>query len=356
MSQPEGEASERIDLARAMPSPAYGAKDIRIVGAGPAGAAAAIAALSESAGVRISERSRSARHKVCGEFISPEACQVLDDLGVWANFLRLQPARIRRCVLHFGPRVKQWALSEPGYGLSRLELDRLLLERARALGATVARGESLAHEANAAGAALILACGRQSAPARQGRLFGFKAHFAGPADDAVELFFTPSGYIGVSAVESNLTNVCGIAREDMLRHYEFRIDEFVMRAGPVAERLRPLSRQMPWLTVGPLRYSGIDNTHGDPHIYPAGDALGFVDPFTGSGILNALITGRMAGLFAARQIASESYVTACRSLLHRPFVVSSIFRAVLRWECVSHLAAIVPGNWIYRLTRPSFHA
>ena len=337
-----------------MSSPLSKAAEIRIVGAGPAGAAAAISAISESAAVRISERSRSPRHKVCGEFISPEACQVLDDLGVWADFVRLGPARIRRCILHFGAQVKEWALSEPAYGLSRLELDRLLLERARVLGATVARGESFPHNADAAGANLILACGRKSTPARQSRLFGFKAHFAGPADDAVELFFTPFGYIGVSAVEGNLTNVCGIAREDILRRHGFRIDEFVLGAGPMAERLRPLSRQMPWLTVGPLRFSGIDDAAGGPHIYPAGDALGFVDPFTGSGILNALITGRMAGLFAARQIASEAYVAGCRTLLHRPFVVSAIFRAVLRWECVSHLASFVPGNWIYHLTRPSF--
>jgi hypothetical protein len=339
-----------------MYSPASRAAEIRIVGAGPAGAAAAIAAVSESAAVRISERSRSARHKVCGEFISPEACQVLDDLGVWPTFLRLHPARIRRCVLHFGSHVKEWALSEPAYGLSRLELDRLLLERATVLGATVCRGESFPYNAHVAGASLILACGRQSAPAQQGRLFGFKAHFAGPADDAVELFFTPSGYIGLSAVEGNLTNVCGIAREDMLRRNGFLLDEFVLSAGPVAERLRPLLRQMPWLTVGPLRFSGIDDAAKGPHIYPAGDALGFVDPFTGSGILNALITGRMAGLFAARQIASEAYVAACRTLLRRPFVVSAVFRAVLRWECVGYLASFVPGNWIYHLTRPSFHA
>jgi menaquinone-9 beta-reductase len=325
--------------------------EIRVVGAGPAGSAAAIAALSEVATVRISERARSARHKVCGEFISPEAFPVLQSLGVWEDFIRLGPARIHRCVLHFGSRAKQWTLPEPAYGLSRLELDRLLLERAARAGATICRGEVFQASEMPTGAALILATGRRSGPAHGSRLFGFKAHFEGPTDDAVELFLGRSSYIGVNTVEQNLTNVCGIATEDVLRSYGFRIDDFIFGAGPVAERLRPLSRCMPWLTVGPLTFSRLKCAGGE-NLYPAGDALGFVDPFTGSGILNALLTGRMAGTCAGRQVSSETYMKASGALLNRPFAVSAIFRALLRWEYVSHLASLIPGNWIYRMTRP----
>ena len=292
-----------------MPALAWGSPEIQVVGAGPAGSAAALAALAESAAVRISERSRAARHKVCGEFISPEACPVLEQLGVWDDFLRLNPARIRRCVLHFGSRAKQWSLPAAAYGLSRLELDRLLLERAARAGAIVCRGEVFQTSEPPGTAGLILACGRRSRPA-QGRLFGFKAHFEGPADDAVELFLSPSGYVGVSAIEGGLTNVCGIASEDVLRRYGFRIDEFVQHTVPLAERLRPLSRRMPWLTVGPLVFSR-DTAAAAENVYPAGDALGFVDPFTGSGILNALLTGRMAGACAARQVPGRRYMESC---------------------------------------------
>src|SRR5581483_1506420 len=70
---------------------------IQIVGAGPAGAAAALGALRESAAVRIAERSRATRHKVCGEFISSEACSILEQLGVWQQFVKFSPSRIRRC-------------------------------------------------------------------------------------------------------------------------------------------------------------------------------------------------------------------------------------------------------------------
>lgn len=324
--------------------------EIQIVGAGPAGSAAAIRALSESAAVHILERSRSSHHKVCGEFIPPEACRVLDELGVWQDFVRLNPARIRRTVLHFGSRTKQWNLREPAFSLSRLELDRLLLERAVTLGARLSRGESF-HGAPATGETLILAHGRQARALKSGRLFGFKAHFEGPTDDAVELHFTKFGYLGISAVENDRTNVCGIAPEEVLRRFDFEIDE-VLRAEPaLAERLRPMSRRMPWLTTGPLIFSRVNgNESREERIYPAGDALGFVDPFTGSGILNALLTGRLAGRAAARQIPVEMYVEQCAALLNRPFAVSTLFRILLRTG-LSKLALLVPGEWLYSLTR-----
>jgi len=324
--------------------------EIQIAGGGPAGAAAAIAALTEGAPVHIFEKSRAPRHKVCGEFLSPEACHVLEDLGVWQDFLRRNPARLRRCVLRFGSHSKQWSLREPAFSLSRLELDRMLLNRALRLGAVLSRGESFQQREPPAAEAIILAHGRHGNSPADRRLFGFKAHFEGAADDAVELHFSRSGYIGISPVENRLTNVCGIAPEDLLRRYGFDFDEFVRSEPVLAGRLRPLSRRMPWLAVGPLMFDRISGrAPAAQRTYAAGDALGFVDPFTGSGILNALLTGRMAGRAAARRISAGDHFRDCQALLRRPFAVSSIFRALLRAR-LSALAMLVPGDWLYRLT------
>ncbi len=324
--------------------------EIQIAGAGPAGAAAAIAALTEGAAVHIFERSRTPRHKVCGEFISPEACRVLDSLGVWPDFMRQCPPRLTRCILRFGGRTKQWNLHEPAFGLSRLQLDRLILDRATALGARLSRGQSCNRTDQRPGEALILASGRRSGDSKGRRLFGFKTHFQGPADDSVALRFTKFGYVGISAVEDNLTNVCGLAAEDALRGYNFEIDEFLAGDAALAERLRPLSRTMPWLTTGPLTFSGVAQSTGSESVYPSGDALGFVDPFTGSGILNALLTGRLAGISAARQTTTHSYLRECARLLNGPFAVSALFRTVQQLG-LSQLAVLVPGDWLYRLTR-----
>ncbi len=323
--------------------------EIQILGAGPAGSAAAIAALSASVPARIFERSSGRRHKVCGEFITPEACGVLADLGVWDEFLALRPARIRRCMLHFGRTTKTWKLPECAFGLSRYELDGLLLRRAETLGALVVRGEGDAP--NEAGKPVVVASGRSTPAPKGNRIFGFKTHYTGPTDDHVELFFFRGGYIGVSAAENGITNVCGLAPEGALRACGFRLDEFVARQEPVAERLRPLARAMEWLTVGPLVFSNRIGPPAAPDIYPAGDALGFIDPFTGSGILNAMLTGRMAGSAAARRIPSQEYVARCRGLLEKPYRASVLIRAALKFDGVGYLAALVPGRWLFRSTR-----
>jgi menaquinone-9 beta-reductase len=56
--------------------------DVVIVGAGPAGAAAAILLAERGAGVILLDRAEFPRPKICGEYLSPEAARVLDRLGV----------------------------------------------------------------------------------------------------------------------------------------------------------------------------------------------------------------------------------------------------------------------------------
>jgi flavin-dependent dehydrogenase len=325
---------------------------VQIVGAGPAGAAAAIAALQEPVQVQVEiiDRSRTARHKVCGEFISPEASSVLEQLGVWEQFLKLGPSRIRRCELHFGSRVKQWTLAEPAFGLSRLALDSMLIEHARSKGAVISRGIDVRSGAGDHGPALVVASGRHPGAVARPRLFGFKAHFEGPLRDAVELFFGHSGYVGINPVEHSLTNVCGIAPEDVLRRYGFEIDAFIQgHSHPLTSRLEPLSRRMPWLTTGPLTFA-LPCPVTAPS-YVAGDALGFIDPFTGSGILHALLTGHLAGVAASRRLPPAEYLQSCRNLLRRPAAMSAVIRAVLRTGLAGIAARLVPGDWMYQLTR-----
>jgi flavin-dependent dehydrogenase len=326
-------------------------ESILVIGGGPAGAAAAIAAVSEGASVRVMERSRLPKHKVCGEFLSPGVLPILDSLGA-GNFAGLQPARIRVCRLRFGDREKCWNLGEHAYGLSRFELDRLLLNRAQALGAVVDRGViATPGERSGGTAATVLAVGRQPAASPQNRLFGFKTHFEGPADDAIEMFFGRQGYVGVSPIENGWTNVCGIATESLLRRHAFDVDSYVAGFPALARRLEPLRRRMEWLRVGPLSFSSVAGSPLGGHVYAAGDALGFVDPFTGSGILNALFTGRMAGLNAARAIPAVRHIRECRATLDRPFGISAIFRKLIEWDCAWQLAALTPGPWLFRLTR-----
>lgn len=331
---------------------------VRVVGGGLAGSAAALSALLHSTPVTIVEKSRLPRHKVCGEFVSPEMRGILEQLRCLDGFLALGPASLRRMTLHFGTREKRSVLSEPAFGLSRYAFDRLLFEAAIARGAAALREMWTGESSYKDGASVVLATGRKAiAPAGSNRLFGFKAHFTGPVDDAVELFFFDGCYVGVSAVEQGVTNVAGLAPEAMLRACGFNPEDLISRSRPLALRLGPLTRNMPrdmpWLTVGPLVFSRAFRPSEAQAVYPAGDALGFTDPFTGSGMLNAVLTGSMAGQAAALGVPVSQYLRDCRRVLTRPFHISAIFRKLIDTGLAPWLAAPVPGSWLMHWTRPS---
>ena len=319
---------------------------ILIAGAGPAGSSAALAALSQGAEVRLYEKSLLPRHRVCGEFLSPEIQPALESLGVWSEFQGAGPSRIRSVRLHFGRREKSWRLSTPAFGLSRSRLDHLLFEAAIARGAELFRQAFLPN-----GHTTILACGRQGSAPRGDRLFGFKAHFTGPLDDAVDLFFQARAYAGVSVVEGGATNVCGLAPESVLADHAFDPGRFIESWPALRERLAPLARVMDWLTTGPLVF-GLDRSPSLPNHYRAGDALGFIDPFTGSGILSALFTGRMAGVAATRGTPSSEYHRQCARLLRMQYRVSSLLRFAILSGWAEELARWAPGDLLFYLTRP----
>src|SRR5579863_6337389 len=328
--------------------------DVQVAGGGLAGSAAALRALMHGASVTVIEKSRLPRHKVCGEFLSPEIRGILKQLDCLDEFLALAPATIRRMTLHFGSREKRSVLTEPAFGLSRYALDRFLFD------AAVARGARPVREAWTGAASpdanVVLATGRKAiAPAGRDRLFGFKAHFTGPVDDAVSLFFFDGCYVGVSQVEQGITNVSGLAPEQMLRAHGFDPDALVTRSPPLAERLSPLSRTMQWLTVGPLVFSRSFHAGEAKAFYPAGDALGFTDPFTGSGMLSALLTGSMAGQAAALGVPVPLYLRDCRRALARPFQISAIFRTLLENGLAPWLAAPLPAHLLMKWTRPKLN-
>ena len=319
---------------------------VHILGGGPAGSSAALAALSNGASVELIEKSQLPRHKVCGEFLSPEIQQVLERIGVWDGFCEQRPARIARMVLQFGTRNVSAKLPEPAYGLSRFRFDSLLFDAAVRRGAVWTKGS------RSSGKPLIEATGRITAAERGKRLFGFKAHFSGPIGDAVELFFFRDCYVGLNTVENGITNVCGLGPERELKKFGFDIDALANSCPALRERISPLRREMKWLHVGPLVFRNGLGDSFEQGTYPCGDALSFVDPFTGSGLLSGVVMGELAGHFAANGRPVDEYLASCRKVLKKPFVISTVFRSVARHRWAGLLASAVPGDLLFRWTRP----
>jgi len=310
-----------------------------VAGAGPAGASAAITALRLGAGVTLFDPA-SPRHKVCGEFLSAEVEPVLRDLGVWDRIIAAGAVRYERLILHFGRVTRTTVFAERPLGLSRFALDRVLLDEALRAGARLER----ARAENPA----IIAHGRKLAASGGRRVFAFKAHFQGPVGDEVELYFADGWYVGVNRVENGVTNVCGLAGEAILRRFGFSPSALLDSWEPLRERLRPLARSMKWLMTGPLVFG----RHGACATYRAGDAFSFADPFTGSGLLAAMLTGCSAGEAAALGRPVAEHERWCRSLLRRQSAVSCVFRFLLRTGAAELLSGFVPAGWLVAATRP----
>ncbi len=308
------------------------ASRVTVIGGGPAGASAAITAFDLGADVTVYEKSRFPRHKVCGEYLSPEILPLLESLGV-----RVEGPRLTRLGLHFPRASKRCLLPESARGFSRYSLDALLLGR-------VARVE---RERAEPAPGDVVAYGRQ-ASATGIRQFGFKAHFTGPQADSIELFFFQGCYVGVNAIEDGRTNVCGLGPEDVLRRCAFEPDALLESFAPLRERTRPLSRAMDWLTTGPLAY--VQRRSGEHYL--AGDALSFVDPFTGSGLLGAVMSGISAGRAAALGEPVEVHNRRCSGALRQPFLVSSLIRASIRQGWADLVLPVIPGSWLVQTTRP----
>jgi len=334
---------------------------ITVIGAGPAGSAAAIEARLLGARVTIYERSKLPAHRVCGEFLSPEIVPLLERFGVWSAIEECGPARYFRLGLYFRSErpgacvYKRLPFSEPPFGFSRHRLDRMLLDRALDLGAALIHEQADASEFRP----LIVAHGRHpdgpSARRSGNRMFGFKAHFDGTAkpDEPLELYFFDGGYAGVNLVEGGSTNVCGVASESFLHRYAFDADGVIRAIPMLATRLAPLRRSMDWMYTGPLLYHQPPPKAAAAGVYLAGDALSFTAPFTGSGILSAVLTGSLAGRHAAQGIDVAHHVAACSRALRPAYWATSVFRALLRTSWAVPLIRFVPGRVLVSLTRPT---
>lgn len=326
---------------------------IPIIGGGPAGAAAALSITGAGGRAVIYEKSTFPRHKLCGEFFTPEILPALDDIGAAAGFLALGPAAVTHAELYFENRSRRFPLPEPAFGLSRYAFDHFLLRSAVAHGAELRR-----ERASVNGARVISAIGRSIVSTRGRRLFGFKAHYSGASNDVVEVYFFPGGYCGTCPIEGGRTNVCGLAREELLRAHNFELDALIESDPRLKHRLAPLMRSTRWHISGPLRFGPAPDLA--TNVLVAGDAACFVDPFTGTGLFAAVQTGTWAGTAALRAAQGENW-TACRSrhrrlcsqFFRRQLATTTIIRRMLDLGWAESLAGVLPGWLLFRLTRPS---
>ena len=127
------------------PSPDY---DVLVVGAGPAGAAAAYWLAKRGRRVLAVERKRFPREKTCGDGLTPRAVRQLHDLGLADRLETFQRFDGLRAVGHGTTLELAWPehpdFPSCGYVVRRRELDQMVAERTVEAGATVWQGAEAA--------------------------------------------------------------------------------------------------------------------------------------------------------------------------------------------------------------------
>lgn len=295
--------------------------DLVIVGAGPAGASAALTARRVAPGARVAviERAAFPRDKTCGDAISPDAVAELAKLGA-VDAVAGHPA-VERLRLR-APSGAEVADAPPavGYVIPRTTFDARLADAARAGGVgwhhTTVRGvrhdRAGVHVDTAAGTlttrVVIGADGANSAVRRSLPIDPVPARHMGVA---------VRGYAPASAGVREMLLVW--ERADVLAYaWSFPIDGaranvgygvFGTRRTPrraeLTDRMRALLPDGAAADPASIRghrlpLSSGGTAPGTRAVLLAGDAASLVNPITGEGIYYALLSGRLAASAALR--------------------------------------------------------
>jgi geranylgeranyl reductase family protein len=309
--------------------------DLIVVGAGPAGSAAALAALRArpSASVLLLDRAAFPRDKACGDGVAPHALDELTRLGV--GDLLADRVPVQRLVL-VSPSGTQVArdMARPALVVPRTVLDARLVERAVAAGAVLqrrtvrtigVRAEGVVVDDELCGRVLVgadgangvvrrqLGLGRQPERALALAVRGYapvpdrvpeqRIVMAGEGSPAYAWCFDAGDGTANVGFGMLLPQLTGDHGRQLL---ERRLAELLPQVAPTGLRSHhlPLSSFRPQPQHGPVLL--------------VGDALSLINPLTGEGIYYALASGRLAGTAAVSGPVGEgAYARALRRELGR---------------------------------------
>ena len=349
--------------------------DAVIIGAGPAGSAAAILLARAGWAVALIERQHFPRRKVCGECVAASNLPLLAELGVAEAFEAQAGADLRTVTLMHRDSAVTADLPAAaherypwGLVLARETLDTLLLEQARKAGATVLQPWSVqaiqggpgawhcelraldspalqrlrtpllidAHGAWEALPSRLAPHAQPQLPRSGADLFAFKAVFSGAAlaTGTIRVLALDGGYGGMVAAAGGVTTLACCIRRDRLSALRcaapglpagHAVQAWLLReCGGVSQALQGATREGHWLAAGPIN-PGVRIGPAD-EMFCIGNAAGEAHPILGEGISMAL---QSASLLCRHLLADATLIckpiAAAQTMLQRRYAAD--------WQC-----------------------
>lgn len=332
-------------------------RPVEIIGGGLAGLGLGIALRRHGVPVTVHEAGSYPRHRVCGEFITSLDRGTIEALELGGFLGRARSARSvtwcedgRADIAH---RLPTTALC-----LSRHGLDHAMAMRFRELGGDLRTGSRAAfsHQEGE-----VHAAGREPHPASP--WIGLKQHFRQlETRDDLEVHFGRGGYIGLTKVDGETVNVCGLLRRDsadLTKPLAVVAEQAGFRA--LSQRLagaEPVSGSA--CAVAGLDYRPRQASDGALRV---GDRGNMIPPFTGHGMTVALQSAAACAPYLSAwsrgDVSWERTCSAARRaqrsrfsrrlgvarLLH-PLLLEARVRSVAR---ELHRRGVLPVGLLYRL-------
>lgn len=347
--------------------------NVAIVGAGPAGSACALQLARAGMDVTVFERSPFPRVKVCGEYLNAGAIAALQQLSV-ADRIRPHISPTRGIRLHSGGVDVELPFASAAWSIARAQFDGLLLDAALEAGARLVNGrvedvelpasEAIVHFRDSSGVSQILkagwvvgADGIGSLVARKAGLalrsrgaarFALGGHYRGfdDLDGFIEMYVDRHTYFAINPLDSRCANVMVVVDAERLEAWRGAVDEHLGEAarklGAGRRSFDGIERIGKRVAIGPLAHRV--KALYRPSVILIGDAAGFVDPFTGQGVMLALrsaigaahaiiqSTPKQYALLHGRRIAVRRRLgAAVKALVRAPHLALPLAPLLMKW-------------------------